>query len=75
MVEGGHSAGNGTDSWARALAQGQGSPLMMKVNQVHSDLHVWDKEVLKKPVHRIKKLRKELEKLKRGPMTDESIAA
>jgi hypothetical protein len=62
-------------AWARALAQGQGSPLMMKVNQVHSDLHVWDKEVLKKHVHRIKKLRKELEKLKRGPMTDESIAA
>ena len=48
---------------------------MMRVNQVHSDLHVWDKEVLKKHVHRIKKLRKELEKLKRGPMTDESIAA
>jgi hypothetical protein len=36
---------------------------------------MWDKEVLKKPAHRIKKLRKELEKLKRGPMTDESIAA
>jgi len=35
---------------------------------------MWDKEVLKKPAHRIKKLRKELEKLKRGPMIDESIA-
>jgi hypothetical protein len=51
-----------------------GSPLMARVNQVHSDLHIWDRDVLKKPVHRIKKLKKELEKLRSGPMTDESIA-
>lgn len=41
---------------------------------MHSDLHIWDRDVLKKPVHRIKKLKKELEKLRSGPMTDESIA-
>lgn len=62
-------------AWARAVSQGQGSTLMTKVNHVHRDMHIWDKEVLKKPVQRIKKLRRELEKLKRGLMTDESIAA
>jgi hypothetical protein len=36
---------------------------------------VWDKEVLQKLVQHIKKLRRELENLKRGPLTDESIAA
>jgi len=48
---------------------------MTKVNRVHSDLHVWDKEVLKKLVHRIKKLRQELEVLRRVEMVDQSIAA
>ena len=62
-------------AWARAVAQGQESSLMIKVNRVHSDLHAWDKEVLKKPMHRIKKLRRELEVLRRGEMTDQSIAA
>lgn len=60
-------------AWARAVAQGQSS-VMTKVNKVHADLHVWDKETLKKPVHRIKKLKRELESLRRGEMTDESIA-
>lgn len=62
-------------AWTRAVAQGQGSPLMTKVNMIHSDLHVWDKEVLKQPVHRIKKLKRELEVLRRGEMTDQSVAA
>lgn len=62
-------------AWARALAQDRGSTLMTRVNQVHSDLHRWDKEVLKKLVHRIKKLKRELERLRCGPMMDESIAA
>jgi len=35
---------------------------------------MWGKEVLKKPVHQIRKLKRELEILRRGEMTDESIA-
>jgi hypothetical protein len=62
-------------AWARAAAQGQGSDLMTKVNCVHDALYVWDRDVLKKPVQRIKKLRRELENLKRGPMSDEVLAA
>ena len=49
--------------------------LMTKVNAVHEDMHVWDREVLKKPAQRMKKLKRELEILRRGPLTDESIAA
>ena len=48
---------------------------MTKVNAVHDDLHAWDREVLKKHVQRMKKLKRELEILRRGPPTDESLAA
>ena len=48
---------------------------MTNVNVVHEDMHVWDREVLKKPAQRMKKLKRELEILRRGPLTDESIAA
>ena len=54
---------------------GNGLKLMTKVNVVHNDLHAWDREVLKKPIQRMKKLKRELEILRRGPSTDESLAA
>jgi len=44
-------------AWARAAAQGQGPDPMAKVNDVHTDLHVWDRDVLKKPVQRMKKFK------------------
>lgn len=62
-------------AWARASAQGQVPTLMARANHVHADLHVWDREVLKKPVQRIKRLKRDLEMLQRGRMTDESISA
>jgi hypothetical protein len=48
---------------------------MTKINVVHEDMHVWDREVLKKPAQHMKKLKRELEVLRHGPLTDESIAA
>jgi hypothetical protein len=54
---------------------GNGPKLTTKVNAVHDDLHVWDHEVLKKPVQHMKKLKRELESLRRGPLTDESLVA
>ena len=54
---------------------GNGLKLMTKVNVVHNDLHAWDREVLKKPIQRMKKLKRELEILRHGPPTDESLAA
>ena len=60
-------------AWARATAMGNFPKLMTKVNAVHDDLHAWDREVLKKHVQRMKKLKRELEILRRGPPTDESL--
>jgi hypothetical protein len=47
---------------------------MQKTREVHDELHTWDKRVLKGPVKRIDQLKRELETLKRGPLSDESIA-
>ena len=38
-----------------------------KPRQVHEELHVWDKELLKGPTIRIKKMQIELEELRRRP--------
>ena len=62
-------------AWARAAARGEGPKLMEKVNEVHEELHQWDKEVLKRPTSRIKALRKDLERLRRGPMNEVNSAA
>ncbi|XP_021321426.1 uncharacterized protein LOC110437330 [Sorghum bicolor] len=62
-------------AWARASAQGQGGLLMSKLNQVQSELHEWDRKVLKKPVQRMKKLRRKLEELKKGEQTVEAVNA
>jgi 23S rRNA maturation mini-RNase III len=40
---------------------------------MHSDLHEWDRRVLKGPKKRINKLKTELEELRRGPMSDEAL--
>jgi hypothetical protein len=42
---------------------------------VHKELHTWDQKVLKGPVYRIKNLQKELERVRRGPLMDDSVAA
>jgi len=57
-------------AWARAKARGQGPSLSEKVNEVHEELHKWDRDVLKAPGKRIYDLKKELERLKRVPMTE-----
>jgi 23S rRNA maturation mini-RNase III len=62
-------------AWARVSAQGQTQMLMTKLNQVHADLHTWDMEILRKPSQQKKRLHRELEELRRGPMMDDSIAA
>jgi hypothetical protein len=57
-------------AWARAKARGVGPSFAAKVKDVHEELHQWDREVLKAPAKRISDLKKELERLKRGPMID-----
>jgi ribonuclease HI len=62
-------------AWARAKARGEGPSFSEKVNEVHEELHSWDREVLKAPTRRISDLKKELERLKRGPMTEANTEA
>ena len=45
-----------------------------KTNEVHAALHTWDREELKVPARKLKKLKRELERCRRGPMTDENLA-
>lgn len=40
---------------------------------LNNDLHVWDRTILKGPQKRINKLKKELEELRLGPMSDSAL--
>lgn len=62
-------------AWARAVSKGEAPTFLQKTRQVHEELHVWDKKVLKGPFNRIKKMQKELEEIRMGPLTHDSIAA
>jgi hypothetical protein len=62
------------NAWNRASMRGLGPTLIQKTREVHDELYNCDKRVLKGPVKRIDQLKRELETLKRGPMSDESIA-
>jgi hypothetical protein len=62
-------------TWARASARGEGPSFLDKVREVHEDLHKWDKDVLKNPVKRMADLKRDLERLRRGPMTDANMAS
>jgi len=60
--------------WTRQLIRPPQDGLEI-MNAVHNDLHVWDRELLKKPAQRMKKLKRKLERWRRGPLMDESLAA
>jgi hypothetical protein len=62
-------------AWERAKARGVEISLMEKCNDVHSELHTWDRDVLKGPARKLKELKRDLEQLRRGPMTDAALAA
>jgi hypothetical protein len=62
-------------AWERTKARGEDLSLMDKVNDVHSELHTWDKQILKGTARRLKELKKDLEQLRRGPMNDATLAA
>jgi hypothetical protein len=58
-------------AWERAKASNH--LLIDTLSDMHADLHEWDRTVLKGPKKRIDKLKKELEELRRGTMTDEAL--
>jgi hypothetical protein len=62
-------------AWERAKARGEDPSLMQKCDNVHLELHNWDREVHKGPAMKLKELKQDLEQLRRGPMTDAALAA
>ncbi|XP_073363566.1 uncharacterized protein [Aegilops tauschii subsp. strangulata] len=48
-------------------------PFKPKVDAVHTELHKWDREVLKRPKKRMAALKAELEDLRRDPAIDAAI--
>ena len=67
MAEGGDCPGDCLYGMGTRLRYGGESSLMSKTKEVHKELHIWDREVLKGPVNKLKKLKRELEKRRRGP--------
>lgn len=61
-------------AWAKANLRGLGPSMASRTKAVHSDLHSWDKSVLKGLKNRIKKLSKELEKIRYGALSPASWA-
>jgi hypothetical protein len=47
---------------------------MQKCGDVHSELHIWDKNILKRAGKKLKELKQDLELLWRGPMIDAALA-
>lgn len=63
-----------TSAWNKAKLAGQGPTLADRTKAVLVDMHDWDRDVLKAPKKRINKLKKEVEKLKRGSNSLDSRA-
>uniref|UniRef100_A0A8R7UT88 Endonuclease/exonuclease/phosphatase domain-containing protein n=1 Tax=Triticum urartu TaxID=4572 RepID=A0A8R7UT88_TRIUA len=60
-------------AWAKANLRGLGPGLQAARTQaVHNDLHSWDKSILKGPKNHIKKLSKELEKIRHHALSPTS---
>ena len=60
------------EAWNSASAAPEQNTVYEKLNRMHDQFHVWDQSVLKKPKKRLRKARRELEKIMSGPMNDES---
>jgi hypothetical protein len=61
------------EAWASAQLNGYGS-LAEKLQDVHAALHVWDREILKKPRQRLDELQRELNEVMDGPLSNEATA-
>lgn len=59
-----------TGAWERTSSS---ASLADRTTAVHHELHLWDRNTLKAPHHRLTELKEELEKLRLQPLTDESV--
>ena len=60
-------------AWDRAKARGS-EPYSQVTGEIHAALHTWDKETLKGPRTRLRKLQIELNEVLSGPLSDEAVA-
>ena len=60
------------DAWERA--KDREPTLSGRTAEVHEELHRWDKNVLKGPRTRLKKLQRELNDVMTGPLSDGAVA-
>jgi hypothetical protein len=65
----------GEDCLEKSKRKRRGGNVDAKCNDFHSELHTWDKNILKGPGKQLKELKQDLEQLCRGPMTYATLAA
>jgi hypothetical protein len=59
-------------AWDTAASVDDG--VMGRLGRMHSALHAWDSQILRKPKRRLRKAQRELEKAMNGPLSDENEA-
>jgi ribosome-binding protein aMBF1 (putative translation factor) len=60
------------EAW-NSSGQSNQSDLATRLSVVHKSLHRWNRSVLKKPIRKIKSLKKDFEELTRSELTEENI--
>jgi hypothetical protein len=60
--------------WEKVSSTASADGVLAKLSILHSAMHAWDNEVLKKPKKRLRKAQRDLEKALSGPMSDENNA-
>lgn len=58
------------EEWTEAARDPNLTNIYEKLNKMHASFHDWDQRVLKKPKKRLRKARRELERVLAGPMND-----
>jgi hypothetical protein len=61
-----------TSAWEEAAMHVHPGGVLDKLNHLHSNLHVWDHVVLKKPKKQLRQAQRELERVMCAPMSDEN---
>jgi hypothetical protein len=59
-------------AWQRAAQEVPSFGVHAKLDQLHSSLHAWDHDFLKKPKHLIRTAQRKLERAMAGPLTTEN---
>ena len=63
------------DAWQKVGSDPTANSVYEKLNRMHAMFHDWDQRVLKKPKQRLRKAQRDLERVMRGPINDNSEEA